>query len=194
MKKFILLIIPILFFFLSINSVSAQMMGEDMTNFDEDIEQSEEHETLDKLMPEILEKYNTNSIQGLDCDDISDEDFERIGDGVMESVHAGAAHEQMDEMMGGEGSDSLRVAHINMGKNYLGCFNNNLRLNMPMMWMMGSDSSQAGGGVRNMMGWGYNGSMMGASGFGIFGAIVGVVVFIDLVLLGIWLWKQINKK
>ena len=33
--------------------------------------------------------------------------------------------------------------------------------------------------------------MMGG-GWG-FGAIAGIVVLIDLVLLGIWLWKQINK-
>lgn len=39
-----------------------------------------------------------------------------------------------------------------------------------------------------MMGYGYGG-MMGAG----FGAIVAWVVIIDLVLVGIWLFKQINK-
>lgn len=38
-----------------------------------------------------------------------------------------------------------------------------------------------------MMGWDY-GSMMG--GFG----LIGIIISIDLVLLGVWLWKQINKK
>lgn len=38
-----------------------------------------------------------------------------------------------------------------------------------------------------MMGWDY-GQMMG--GFG----LIGIVILIDLVLLGVWLWKQINKK
>lgn len=38
-----------------------------------------------------------------------------------------------------------------------------------------------------MMGWNY-GDMMG--GFG----LVGIVVLIDLILLGVWLWKQITKK
>jgi len=41
-----------------------------------------------------------------------------------------------------------------------------------------------------MMGYGY-GSMMG--GWGSFGIITWLVVIIDLVLLGIWLWKQISK-
>jgi len=41
-----------------------------------------------------------------------------------------------------------------------------------------------------MMGYGY-GSMMG--GIGIFGSLVGLIVLVDLVLVGIWLWKQISK-
>lgn len=44
-----------------------------------------------------------------------------------------------------------------------------------------------------MMGyWGY-GSMMNW-GFGFLGLIFWVVVLADLILLGIWLWKQINKR
>lgn len=39
-----------------------------------------------------------------------------------------------------------------------------------------------------MFGYGYGGMMGGG-----WGAIVAIVVTIDLVLLGIWLYKQINK-
>ncbi len=39
-------------------------------------------------------------------------------------------------------------------------------------------------------GFGYGG-MMG--GMGIWGGLVWLVLLIDLVLVGIWLWKQINK-
>lgn len=42
-----------------------------------------------------------------------------------------------------------------------------------------------------MMGYGNWGTMQGVWGFGF---ITWLVVFIDLVLLGVWLWKQINKK
>ena len=41
-----------------------------------------------------------------------------------------------------------------------------------------------------MMGYGW--SMMG--GAGIWGALIAVVVLIDLVLVGIWLWQQISRK
>ena len=37
------------------------------------------------------------------------------------------------------------------------------------------------------MGYGYGGMM---AGWGVLGAITWVVVVVDLVLLGIWLWKQ----
>lgn len=40
------------------------------------------------------------------------------------------------------------------------------------------------------MGWGYRG-MMG--GWGLFGILTWLVVFVDLVLLGIFLWKKIQK-
>ena len=39
-----------------------------------------------------------------------------------------------------------------------------------------------------MMGYGYGGMMGGG-----FGSIIAVVGMIDLILLGIWLYKQINK-
>lgn len=38
----------------------------------------------------------------------------------------------------------------------------------------------------------WNGHMAG--GFGVIMLILWLVVFTDLVLFGIWLWKQINKK
>lgn len=42
------------------------------------------------------------------------------------------------------------------------------------------------------MGYGYYGGMMGGGWSFMF--LTGIVIFIDLVLVGIWLWKQISKK
>jgi len=47
-----------------------------------------------------------------------------------------------------------------------------------------------GFGYGNMMNWG-NGGM---AWFGALGIIFWLVILIDLILLGFWLWKQINKK
>ncbi|EKD85162.1 MAG: hypothetical protein ACD_38C00074G0005 [uncultured bacterium] len=41
------------------------------------------------------------------------------------------------------------------------------------------------------MGWGGYGYGMMNSGFGI---LFSLVVLLDLILLGVWLWKQIQKK
>lgn len=32
------------------------------------------------------------------------------------------------------------------------------------------------------------------SGFGLFGSLTGLVILIDLVLVGVWLWQQVTKK
>ncbi|MBI2405436.1 hypothetical protein HYV21_00060 [Candidatus Microgenomates bacterium] len=46
-----------------------------------------------------------------------------------------------------------------------------------------------------MMGWGY-GNMMnwGGGTLGFLATLFWVVILIDLILVGVWLWKQINKK
>ena len=44
-----------------------------------------------------------------------------------------------------------------------------------------------------MMGYGYGGwDMMG--GAGIFGLVTWLIIIIDLVLVGIWLWQHISRK
>lgn len=41
---------------------------------------------------------------------------------------------------------------------------------------------------------GWGGSAAVGSDFGLLTTIFSVVILIDLILLGVWLWKQINKK
>lgn len=43
-----------------------------------------------------------------------------------------------------------------------------------------------------MMGYGGFGNMMG--GFGVVGFVYWLVILIDLILLGMWLWKQIQRR
>ena len=52
----------------------------------------------------------------ISCDALTNEQLEAIGDYYMEQMHPGEAHELMDNMMGGEGSASLKQVHINMAK------------------------------------------------------------------------------
>ncbi len=77
----------------------------------------------------------------ISCGKLSDEQLEAIGEYYMEQMHPGEAHELMDNMMGGEGSESLKQVHINMARR-LYC-NDKLYIGYGMM----SSSGMMGGGM-----------------------------------------------
>ncbi len=52
----------------------------------------------------------------ISCNQLSNEQLEAIGEYYMEQMHPGKAHEMMDNMMGGESSESLKQVHINMAR------------------------------------------------------------------------------
>ncbi len=105
---------------------------------------------------------------GAACSELTDAQLESMGDYYMEQMHPGEAHELMDKMMGGEGSESLKQMHTSMAKR-LYC---NEGYGGMMGTMMGSGYGMMGnGGMMNMMGnyagnYGYG--MMGSSN--LFGA------------------------
>jgi len=49
------------------------------------------------------------------------------------------------------------------------------------------------GGYRGMMDWGFSGNA-GWGWFGFLHIAFSIVILVDLILLGMWLWKQIQKK
>src|SRR3989338_3551938 len=109
---------------------------------------------------------------GVGCNKLTDEQLETIGEYYMEQMHPGESHEIMDQMMGGEGSESLRQVHINMAKR-LYC-NEDVG---GMMGMMGSNMMSSG--------------MMGNFGYGFgywnFINILYIILLIGLIIL-VYLW------
>ena len=94
-------------------------------------------------------------------------------------------HERMDQMMGGEGSETLRTAHITMGEKYLGCRENSEGRWMPMMGMMGLG--------RGMMGsWGATSGGLFAIHL-IFGYSTWILLIVLLVALIRYFWKKGGK-
>ncbi len=80
-----------------------------------------EFHTPDEVVSMIAASQGV-TMDKLDCAKVADEDFETLGDAVMERMAGNhMLHEQMDNMMGGEDSTSLKQMHIAMGANWLGC-------------------------------------------------------------------------
>ena len=109
---------------------------------------------------------------GISCDKLTDEQLEDIGDYYMEQMHPGEAHELMDNMMGGEGSESLRQVHINMAKR-LYC-NEDVD---GIIGMMGSN--MVGSGMMGNFGYGF--------GYWNFTNILYIILLIGLIIL-VYLW------
>ena len=111
------------------------------------------------------------------CDKLSDEQLEAIGDYYMEQMHPGEAHEIMDNMMGGEGSESLKQVHINMAKR-LYC-NDNVYIGYGMM---------GSGGMMNMMGRGMMGSYPASYDYSNYGYwnIFWILLFAAVIFLMVW--------
>ena len=126
---------------------------------------------------------------GISCDKLTDEQLEAMGEYYMEQMHPGEAHELMDEMMGGEGSDSLKQMHIQMAKR--------LYCNEDVSGMMGS-----GGMVglmplmmgNNMVGSGMMGNYPAYYGYNNFWNILWMVFLIGAIALIIWLIYKFTKK
>jgi uncharacterized membrane protein len=186
MKKLIIagFIISNSLFLLTTQSAHAQMGSMmDLDNDETEIRTDESHaQSVEAVLQDILGQQNVSTVQQLDLAKISDDQWERLGDAVMELQHPGQAHEIMDQMMGGEGSESLSQMHINMGKAYLG-YGSSFGPGMMGGNLMGNwNNNSLRGGGNYMMG-SFSTNPMGTFGWG-FGWIFMILLW-GLIILGI---------
>lgn len=142
--------------------------------------------------------------QNISCQGLSSEQLEMLGDYFMEQIHPGEAHEYMDQMMGGEGSESLKQMHINMAYRFY-CTQNEGSKNYEEYGMMSSNGMMGGGMIGSE---GYNlrtnsdssnsysgmmGNLYSGTAPNIFSLIVGLLVIIVLILLIVLLIKKIQS-
>jgi len=131
----------------------------------------------------------------ISCDDLTDDEFELLGDYYMELMHPGEAHVRMDAMMGGEGSESLKLMHINMGKRFY-CDGEDYTVGSGMMMggmgnMMNNPSSQG----FSMMSFPGTTTIMGNYGVGYFiNLLLMIVIFVLFIMAIIWLYKNTFTK
>ncbi len=113
------------------------------------------------------------------CDKLSAGELEAVGEYYMEQMHPGKTHELMDQMMGGEGSESLRQVHINMAKR--------LYCNEDVGGMMG-------GGMMNIMGSGMMGNYPIYYGYNNFWNIFWLFFLIGIIALIVWFIYKFTKR
>jgi uncharacterized membrane protein len=124
---------------------------------------------ISDILAEIREEQGIGSNDTIDPDRVSDKHLEEVGEAVMELMHPNEReHDFMDQVMGGEGSESLEYMHRMMGYRYL-----RGEYGSPISPMMGRGmmGMRMMGGLP-MMGWG----MHGRPGRGIYSASPGMMM------------------
>lgn len=147
--------------------------------------------SMDKALADVFKSQGVEEIKQVDCQKVTDEQFEQLGEVFMDVMHPDAKqHELMDQMMGGEDSQALKKAHIAMGQRYLDCSDSRWWRGAGMMGLSGQwGNSSMMGGFSPMTGW---------LGFGL--GWVLMVLFLVLIVMAIialirWLLNQgVNKK
>jgi hypothetical protein len=185
-----ILLLTIIFFATSgiFAQAHAQMMNYGNPSITVDptqIQQQQQEEAQGKQFFDELQNQQTT------CAKLTDSDFEKIGEynmsqmfGNNTSAHI-AMNQRIQQMRGVTGEEQT---HIQIGRSVTGCST------------ASSQNSTPRGGVSPLMGFNGYGMMNGNygaggfSGFWILGIIVHIIIIVDLILLGMWLWKQIKKK
>ena len=185
-KRIILLVVAFLLISSFFSHTHAQIMGNGnpsiTVNPTQVVEQQQEEAQGKQFFDELQSKQTT-------CAKLTNSDFEKIGEYVMSQMFGSntnahiAMNERIQQMRGQTGEEQM---HIQIGRSVTGCSTT------------ASQSNTANGGGFSMMGWNGFGMMNSFggtfSGFWVVGIIIHTIVVIDLILLGVWLWKQIKKK
>lgn len=112
-------IFPILISFLAGVILTALIL----TNYQSQTSYQQPQDYYYQMMGQGMMNPQRLNIQRADCTSYTEEQLEEFGDQIMGIMIGNEqAHEQMDEMMGGEGSESLKQMHIRMALN-MGCTN-----------------------------------------------------------------------
>lgn len=146
------------------------------------------------------------------CSKLTENQLEIIGDYYMEQMHPGEAHENMEKMMGGEGSESLRLMHIAMAKRVY-CNDINSSINYGFNSMMGMNRIGMMGKLQDgnygtkpqeinyggmMNGGMFSYGMKSSYGYWSFYNFLTIVLFVGLIILVyLWIikiWKDIFRK
>lgn len=125
------------------------------------------------------------------CNTLDIDQLEAVGDYIMEQMHPGEQHEAMETQMGGDGSETVKSAHITMAQ-HMYCGNYSYGGNIGMM---NSGYGMMGYGGSSMMGYGsgmMSSGMFWLNGFLCFLLLVGLVALVWLWVFKVW--NELTKK
>ena len=158
---------------------------------------------IEDILAEIREDQGIGLGESIDPNRVSDEHLEELGEALMDTMHPNEReHELMDQMMGGEGSESLEYMHRMIGYRYL---SGDFRTGVDPL--MGPGAGGSGFGMMGnmpMMGWGMH-DRRGSGGFGSFsGAMMGgfwpfliwriVMWIVVLGVIGVIVWLIVRTQ
>lgn len=154
----------------------------------------------DVILSEIMVEQGIKDATQIDPGKVSQDKLEALGDSVMEKMIGNTAmHEQMDVRLGGDGSESLKAFHINLGINYLTDYPNGM-INLMSGGMMtandsSDDSAWNGNGSRDNLD-----SNSGWNGYGMMNSVVlagvamGFFVIFLIIIIGIIIFAVTRSK
>lgn len=200
MKKYIPLTLfgILVLSFLVANSVSAQgMMGQYNNPPAATGTAQVQDMSVAAVTQDIASSQKVSNPKQIDCSQVTDSQFEKLGDAYMGLGITEEQHTAMENMMGGEGSATLTQAHINMGRAYLGCWANYKGSPALNSLMMGGQY----GGVKDQIypssGAPSRPTMMGGyyGNYGLFGVITMILLWAVLIfgIVAIVKWLKGKK-
>lgn len=179
---FVLLVVPFFMGSLAFHA-NAQMMGNNGDTSSANPTDIKNQQLDEATGKKLFDQFQNNQIN---CAKLTDTDFEKIGEYSMSQMFGNntashvAMNQRIQQMRGQTGEEQM---HAEIGRSVTGCSTTSSQNNTPR------------GGGFNMMGNGGYGMMNGNfAWFGILGFIGWLVALVDLILVGIWLWKQIQRK
>ena len=150
--------------------------------------------SIDNILSNIRKEQGLKDADKINPDKVNPQLLEELGDAVMEEMIGNHdRHEQMDQMMGGEGSTNLTAMHQRIGYNYLKgniySYQDMLKYSDMMNEYPAKTSNNFKGGFPMM--WNRYGMM---NGFGWIGYLIGIIILIIIGIAIFFVVKLVLKK
>lgn len=150
--------------------------------------------SIDNILSDIRGEQGVKGADKINPDKVNSQLLEKLGDAVMEEMTGNHdRHEQMDQMMGGEGSANLTVMYQRIGYNYLAGNINGYQDMMKYSGMMNEYPAKTTNNFKGGFPMMWNRYEM-INGFGWIGYLIGIIILIMTGIAIFFVVKLVLKK